>query len=171
MSLTIPKRIEWAVEILAVKPDDRILEIGCGNGAAVSLICERLTTGRITAIDRSEKMVALARERNAAEIKCGTATIHHADLLETGLPSEAFNKVFLFNLNVFWMDPVAELNEVRRLLAPSGTFFIFHNPPPGADLREYVDAIAENLKKNRFKTDEPILEPSVSSLCIRSTPL
>jgi cyclopropane fatty-acyl-phospholipid synthase-like methyltransferase len=31
-------RHRWAVETLALKPDERVLEIGCGNGLAVSLI-------------------------------------------------------------------------------------------------------------------------------------
>jgi hypothetical protein len=48
----IPDRIAWTVDLLDPQPDDTILEVGCGNGAAVSLIAPRLQTGVITAIDR-----------------------------------------------------------------------------------------------------------------------
>jgi cyclopropane fatty-acyl-phospholipid synthase-like methyltransferase len=69
----IPERLVWAVDTLQVAPDDRLLEIGCGAGLAVSLVCERLHTGTITAIDQSEAMIRLAQQRNQANIAAGKA--------------------------------------------------------------------------------------------------
>ena len=67
MASTPSERFVWAVDILALDPTDRVLEVGCGHGVAVSLVCERLTSGRITAIDRSKPRVGIASTSREAE--------------------------------------------------------------------------------------------------------
>ena len=160
MPCETPERYRWAADLLDVRPGDHILEIGCGYGHMIGLISERITTGYITAIDRSEAMVQAARERNKSHIESGKAEIFHQDLLDSKLPPTTFAKVFLFNINAFWMDPVQELSEVKRVLAPSGRFFIFHQPPPEHDIEEFVERFRSNLCKNGFE----ILSAAVSSV-------
>ena len=69
------ERFVWAVATLALHPADRVLEVGCGHGVAVSLVCERLTKGRITAIDRSAKMIEMAARRNREHVAGGRAVL------------------------------------------------------------------------------------------------
>jgi ubiquinone/menaquinone biosynthesis C-methylase UbiE len=58
----VSDRLAWAVDVLDVARDDRILEVGCGHGVAVSLVGKRLDGGRSNALDRSPKMIEMARE-------------------------------------------------------------------------------------------------------------
>ena len=62
---TIPPRIRWAVDLMDVQPSDHVLEIGCGPGFGAELICERLETGKLFAIDRSESGVDRTKRRCA----------------------------------------------------------------------------------------------------------
>jgi len=61
------ERLAWVVDTLAPGPEDRVLEVGCGHGVAVSLVCRRLTSGRVVAIDRSPKMIEAAKQGELPE--------------------------------------------------------------------------------------------------------
>src|SRR5215217_3136452 len=82
------ERFVWAVDALALDPADRVLEVGCGHGVAVSLVCERLTGGRITAIDRSEGMIEMGARRNREHIAGGRAVLKTASLEEADFDDE-----------------------------------------------------------------------------------
>jgi ubiquinone/menaquinone biosynthesis C-methylase UbiE len=168
----IPERYRWAVGLLNVRPNDHVLEIGCGRGQMIGLICERLVSGRVTAIDRSGKMVDAARRSSELHIASGKAEVLHQELLDARLPSASFDKIFLFNINAFWMDPVAELAEVRRLLKPGGSFQLFHQPPPDHEIEEFVDRFKLNLEKNGFQVDSVSVESIAGTelACVVSSP-
>src|SRR5690349_725788 len=99
------ERFVWAVETLEVRPGDHLLEVGCGHGVAVSLVCERLTTGTITAIDRSPKMIEMAVRRNRKHVKAGRAALEAVALEDAHLDDRRFDKVFAFNVAPFWLQP------------------------------------------------------------------
>jgi SAM-dependent methyltransferase len=64
-------RLEAIVDALPLLPDSRVLEIGCGPGAAARAVSARLETGRVLAIDRSAAAIAQARAAGADEIAAG----------------------------------------------------------------------------------------------------
>jgi ubiquinone/menaquinone biosynthesis C-methylase UbiE len=65
------ERLRSIVEQLDIRPDDRVLEIGCGRGVAATFVCERLVAGHLTAVDRSAKMIEAAMRRNAEYVEAG----------------------------------------------------------------------------------------------------
>ena len=113
------ERLVWAVDVLAVEPTDRVLEIGCGPGVAVSLVCEKLGGGTITAIDRSAKMVEAARKRNADHVASGVASFRTASLEDADLGEARFDKIFAINVGLFLAQgPRPELTILRDHLVP-----------------------------------------------------
>ena len=59
------------MDALPLEPSSRVLEIGCGPGAAARAVAERLTTGHVLAIDRSAKAIAQATAAGAAQVAAG----------------------------------------------------------------------------------------------------
>jgi ubiquinone/menaquinone biosynthesis C-methylase UbiE len=113
-------RLRAIVDRLQIQPDDRVLEIGCGHGVAATLVCERLDGGRLTAIDRSPKMIEAASRRNAAFIEAGKAEFLVADLEELDLGDRRFDKVFAVRVGLFHREPDRAHGLVERFLAPGG---------------------------------------------------
>lgn len=154
MPSSVPRRLSWAVEQLHVDPGDRILEVGCGRGVAVELICKKLTTGRVTAIDRSATATAAARERNTQSVRDGRAVVHTVALHEMNLPDDSFDKVFAVNVNLFWTgDARVELDLIRGMLRPVGALHLFYEPPDDAHGESLVEKINVHLAAAGYSSE------------------
>ena len=131
------ERLRSVVEQLEMRPDDRVLEIGCGHGVAATLVCERLEEGHLTAVDRSSKMIQAATRRNAAHIEAGKAEFLVATLEDLDLGNRRFDKIFAVRVGLFHRDPKRARGIAERWLAPGGSLFVFFNQPsgPGASQR------------------------------------
>jgi SAM-dependent methyltransferase len=152
-------RHRWAVETLAVMPDERLLEVGCGHGVAVSLICEQLTSGTITAIDRSPAMIERAAERNREQVDSGKAVFHAAALDRADFGDERFDKVFAFNVSLFWKHPAHALAAVRKLLTPTGTLYLFHQPPAWKEPPDrFAARLSEILRADGFAVADVVVQ-------------
>jgi ubiquinone/menaquinone biosynthesis C-methylase UbiE len=125
------ERLRTVVEQLGIRPDDRVLEIGCGHGVAATLVCERLEGGHLTAVDRSSKMIEAARRRNAPYIEAGKAEFLVATLEDLDLGDRRFDKIFAIRVGLFHRDPDRARGLVERWLAPSGAVFAFFDSPSG----------------------------------------
>lgn len=58
--MSLSPRLAAVVDALPLRPGSRVLEIGCGPGAAARAVAARLTSGHILAIDRSAAAIAQA---------------------------------------------------------------------------------------------------------------
>ncbi|MEU5674811.1 class I SAM-dependent methyltransferase [Micromonospora sp. NPDC047753] len=151
--MTPAHRQRWAVQTMAVTPDDQVLEIGCGRGAAVSLVAGQLTTGRIVAVDRAATMVRLATERNVGHIDTGRAEIRRAGFESADLPTGHFTKIFAVNVSLFWLgDAAQQIARIRSLLAPGGRLYVFGERPTKAHATANLTATEALLQTHGFAT-------------------
>lgn len=111
---------EWTVELLGVRPADRVLDLGCGSGMAVQALSEIAAGGFVAGVDYSSTMVRQARRRNAAAVNAGRAAILHADVAELPWADGTFDRLSAIETFYFWPQPVICLQEARRVLKPGG---------------------------------------------------
>ena len=141
-----------------MEPGDRVLEVGGGHGVAVSLVRERLEHGRITAVDRSPKMIAVAERRNRA--CAGKARFIAATLEEADLGDETYDKVFAVHVAALHRAGRA-LEVVRERLAPGGRLYLFSQAPGWRTPRQAQESatrLAEVLERAGFEVAEVLVE-------------
>jgi SAM-dependent methyltransferase len=156
------------VEALDVQPADRLLEIGCGHGVAVSLVCERLESGHIKAIDRSPKMIAMALQRNARHVAAGRASFEEVSLRDADFGDARFDKVFGVHVPVFLRgDPAAELRVIRDHLAESGRLYLIDQPLDPAAAPAAAERLRAMLERHGFTIDAVLVEPP--DLCVTAS--
>jgi SAM-dependent methyltransferase len=127
------RRNAWAVSLLDVRPDDRVLEIGFGPGLAIREFARLAPDGYVCGVDHSELMLRRARKLNAEGIERGVVDLRLGSVEELHAVDEPFDKILAVNAMMFWREPVASLEELRRLLRTGGLIAVAHQPRgPGA---------------------------------------
>ena len=127
------RRNAWAVSLLDVRPDDRVLEIGFGPGLAIRQLSRLAHAGYVCGIDHSELMVRQARKRNSDGIRRGVVDLRLGSVDELPAFDAPFDKILTVNAVLFWNEPVARLEALRRLLHSGGLIAVAHQPRgPGA---------------------------------------
>lgn len=150
MTHTVPHRIRWAIDGLGLSPRHRVLEIGCGNGASCTSICERISTGHYLGIDRSEKMIAIARHRNAAWMARGMAVFECTDAASLESSDACFDRILAINVNLFWRQADAALEHLRARLKPEGWLHLVFEPPAATQLDSIARACTDRLSRHAF---------------------
>ena len=103
---------------LSLSGDERVLDIGCGDGALTAMIASRLPRGEVTGIDLSGEMVAHARFRYPASEypNCHFIAIDAREMIFESEFDLAFS-----NAALHWVREQGQLLErVFRALKPGG---------------------------------------------------
>jgi len=102
------------VDLVRVKPGDRVLDVGCGPGALTTELVRRFGAGSVAAVDPSESFVTAARERHpGVDVRRAAAeALPYAD--------SEFDAALAQLVVHFMADPVAGLREMARVTRRDG---------------------------------------------------
>lgn len=131
---------KWLNEHLPSDKDIAVLDIGCGNGALLNALNDRISLGR--GVDESAGMIAQAKKRNAGLDKLSFDVIDGPVL---PYDDDSFDVVIsLMSFRYLDWDPL--LSEVKRVTRRGGKFLILDMVTVPVGYREYPKFIADKLK-------------------------
>ena len=117
--------IDWMIDQLEIQPADHVLEIGFGPGHGIQQVAKIAAQGRVSGVDFSETMLQQALRRNAEAIAAGQVELQLSDASTLPYPDNRFHKVFATNVVYFWKDPLANLQEIRRVMKSDGRLALY----------------------------------------------
>jgi SAM-dependent methyltransferase len=109
------------LDALALQPDDRLLEIGCGGGL---LLRDALRAGtRATGLDHSREMVELARSAAPG------AELLTAEAERLPFPDPTFTAIAMSVVFFFFPEPLTVLRECRRVSRAGAALAVYTTGP------------------------------------------
>ena len=158
-------------ELCHLKATDKVLDIGCGSGAAVRAIAEKLSHGQVIGIDPTRKMLEIATKLTPMATLVTSVTTDtdvqrirfiHAGAEAIPLENDSLDLVLAVNSFHHWTDVKAGLNEVLRVLKPLGKFVIIDDI--WDEMPEYAAQACPSLPANNEQdsVEEVAKEPAPS---------
>jgi SAM-dependent methyltransferase len=109
----------------------RVLDAGCGTGAALLILAADFPASEFLGIDQSRDAIAMARaqasQRGLANLRFQTGDV------EDGLPGDGYDLVMAANTVHDLADPVGFIASARAALAPDGVLYL-HELDATADM-------------------------------------
>ncbi len=136
IKLTFRKRLR-TIELLARK--GRLLDVGCATGFFLDLA--RSQGWEVVGSEVSEFSARYARERFGLDVRLGT-------LRQLDLDAASFDAVTMWDVIEHVVDPLAELQEVRRILRPQGILSII-TPDAGSWVARLLGPRWEEFRRVR----------------------
>ena len=169
---TIENSAAYLLNSGAIKPDSRILDIGCGPGSITADFAASAPQGHITGID-SEPFVldtarGIASQRGLTNIEFKVGDIRALDF-----PNASFDIVHVHQVLGHVGDPVGALREMRRVTRPGGIVAAregdlgtwVHYPDPEGLIEKWIDLY---IRLAGLKGGEPFSGRHLLSWCLKA---
>ncbi len=144
-----------AIQLLDIRPDEQILEVGIGTGLNLPLYPTRC---RLTGIDISTKMLEKAQAK-VEELALDNVTLKVMDAAATDFADNEFDRALATYVISAVPDPLAVLREMRRVVKPDGAIVLLNHFRSASRLvGAFEDLVSPLCTRLGWKSNLP-LEP------------
>jgi ubiquinone/menaquinone biosynthesis C-methylase UbiE len=163
--------LDSTIQLLEIKPADRLLDVGFGGGGAMERMIRQARGGLVAGIDTSGAMLRYTRKKFKPEIVQGEIEVREGSASDIPYDGDYFDKICTINCIYFWPDPGAGLKEILRVLKPGGMLVIavylkeeFQRYPPAsfgfnvysdAQMLEMLDAVGFGEARIEHRASKP----------------
>ncbi|WP_343210580.1 class I SAM-dependent methyltransferase [Anaerolentibacter hominis] len=144
---------EWGLTKVEFRPNDTVLDVGCGGGNTISKLAAIVSEGTIYGVDYSELSVEESKKFNARSVEEGRVKIQWGSVSELPFPDDMFDVVTAVETYYFWPDQINDLAEIRRTLKPGGKILLIFNSIKDEDNSEEWETY-ERIAGFTVPTDE-----------------
>jgi len=110
----------WALDLAGLRGDERVLDVGCGNGLHLAELARREHRGAVTGMDLSPGMLSAARTRSTGPLLVG-------DAQRLPFDDASFDRVLAMHMLYHVPDRDLAISEMRRVLLPGGVVLVLTN--------------------------------------------
>jgi demethylmenaquinone methyltransferase/2-methoxy-6-polyprenyl-1,4-benzoquinol methylase len=117
------EKVEMIIRLLAIKPGNRVLDVGTGTGVLIPLFLRHTEPRNIQAIDFAPSMIEKAREKfgnSGVELILG-------DVMEHPFGEESFDHIVCYSVFPHFDNHPAALERLASFLKPGGLLSILHS--------------------------------------------
>lgn len=115
---------DWGLTHVSVRPNDTLLDVGCGGGRTLAKLAAIATGGRIYGVDYSDESVAASKRTNRTAIDAGRMEVLSGSVSKLPFPDDMFDVVTAVETHYYWPDLTGDLREILRVIKPGGTVVI-----------------------------------------------
>jgi len=108
--------------VLELKPEDDLLEVGCGNGYFLNKYASRVHS--VAGLDLSELCIKLATKKNKKRIAAGSAEFVLGEATKLPWEDNKFSVATSMASFMLFPKPVESLKEMYRALRPGGRVIV-----------------------------------------------
>jgi ubiquinone/menaquinone biosynthesis C-methylase UbiE len=134
---------EDLLQVAALRPGERVLDVACGTGVVTRLAAERVgPNGSVAGLDLNPGMLAVARSATPSDLSIDW---YQSSAEAMPLSDEGFDVVLCQMGLQFMQDKASALREMRRVLVPSGRLVLNLPGPTPVLFSIFEEALARHI--------------------------